>query len=164
MITFDYEGGGGGLAIDYVIKNIRIFYRILLNVGQIQSLIFKIFSRFGCTNQGTSISNILHEIMTKIFSVCALLSIDNYYHSKFTQYKMHSSFLHGLKVSLHIARFSQISLRQPGSSVLVRLACWCFIISSHDILDLDMIQRQAVSVAHFFFSQIQISFFLIISK
>ena len=99
------------MANDYVIKNIRIFHKFLLNFGQILSLIFKIFSGFGGTNLGTSISNILHEIMTKIFSVCALLSIDNYYHSKFTQYKMHSSFLHGLKVSLHIARFSQISLR-----------------------------------------------------
>ena len=67
---------------------------------------------------------------------------------------MHSSFLHGLKVSLHIARFSQISLGQPGISVHVRLACWCFIISSNDIVDLDMIQRQAVSVAQFFFSEI----------
>ena len=78
MITFDYEGGGGVLANDYVIKNIRIFHKFLLNFGQILSQIFKIFSGFGCTNYGTSISNFLHKIMTKILSACALLSIDNY--------------------------------------------------------------------------------------
>ena len=32
MITFDYEGGGV-LANDYVIKNIRIFLKFLLNFG-----------------------------------------------------------------------------------------------------------------------------------
>ena len=52
MITFefDYEGGGGVLANDYVIKNNRIFHKFLLNFGQILSLIFKIFSGFDCTN------------------------------------------------------------------------------------------------------------------
>ena len=71
---------------------------------------------------------------------------------------MYSSFLHGLEVSSHIAMFSQISLWQPGSSVHVMLACWCFIVSSNDILHLDMIQRQAVSVAQFFFGNIDIIF------
>ena len=37
MITLDYEGGGGVLANDYVIKNIRIFRKFLLNFGQILS-------------------------------------------------------------------------------------------------------------------------------
>ena len=50
MITLDYEGGAGVLANDYVIKNIRIFHKFLLSFGQILSLIFKIFSGFGCTN------------------------------------------------------------------------------------------------------------------
>ena len=31
MITFDYEGGRGVLANDYVIKNIRIFHKFLQN-------------------------------------------------------------------------------------------------------------------------------------
>ena len=44
------RGEGGGLANDYVIKNIRIFYKFLLNFKQILSQIFKIFSGFGCTN------------------------------------------------------------------------------------------------------------------
>ena len=43
MITFDYEGGGV-LANEYVIKNIHIFHKFLLNFGQILYLIFKIFS------------------------------------------------------------------------------------------------------------------------
>ena len=51
MIAIDYEGQGEGvLADDYVIKNICIFHKFLLNFGQILSLIFKIFSGFGCTN------------------------------------------------------------------------------------------------------------------
>ena len=79
MITLDYEVGGGVLANDYVIKNIRIFHKFLLNFGQILSQIFKIFSGFGCTNLGTSISTVFHKIMTKILSVYALqLPIDNY--------------------------------------------------------------------------------------
>ena len=77
MIKFDYEGRGV-LANDNVIKNIRIFHEFLLNFGQIFCLIFKIFSGFCCTNQGTSMSIIFHKIMTKILSLCALLSIDNY--------------------------------------------------------------------------------------
>ena len=44
MITFDYEVGRGVLANDYVIKNIRIFRKFLLNFGQIWSVIFKIFA------------------------------------------------------------------------------------------------------------------------
>ena len=40
MVTLDYEGGI--LANDYVIKNIYIFHKFLLNFGQILSLIFKI--------------------------------------------------------------------------------------------------------------------------
>ena len=33
MITLDYERGGGVLANDYVIKNIRIFLKFSLNFG-----------------------------------------------------------------------------------------------------------------------------------
>ena len=43
MITFDYEGGGGVLANDYVIRYIRIFHKFLLNFVQI-------FSEFGYTD------------------------------------------------------------------------------------------------------------------
>ena len=53
MITFDYEGERGVLANDYVIKNIRILHKYLLNFGQVLSLIF---SGFGCRNKGTSMS------------------------------------------------------------------------------------------------------------
>ena len=62
----------GVLADDNVIKDIRIFEKFLQNFGQILFLIFKIFSGFGYTNQGTSISYFFHTIMTKILSVCAL--------------------------------------------------------------------------------------------
>ena len=50
MITLDYEGGGGVLANDYVIKNIRIFDKLLINSRQILSLIFKIFIESGRKN------------------------------------------------------------------------------------------------------------------
>ena len=50
MITFDYEGVGGVLATDFVIKNFRIFHKFLLNSRLILSLIFQIVSGFDCTN------------------------------------------------------------------------------------------------------------------
>ena len=77
--------------------------------------------------------------MTNILSVCALLLIDDYHHSNLIYFKMQSSFLYVLMV----ARFCA---RQVNLLVL--------IIGSNDILDQDMIQKQAVSVAQFSFSEI----------
>ena len=88
-----------------------------------------------------------HKIVTKILSAFfvhyyqLIITTQKLLSLKFhvMYFKMHSSFLHGLKVSSHCEVL-------PNFFEVVRLACWCFIISSYDILDLDMIQRYAVSV------------------
>ena len=106
------------------------------------------------------------KLWPNFFSVWAISSIDNYtdnHHSKFMSYISWCivPFCTDWRCPC-IARFSQIS--GVARKFCARLACWCSIISSNDILDWDMIRRQAVSVAQFFFSKIWISFFLIISK
>ena len=60
-------------------------------------------------------------------------------------FKMHSSFLHGLKVTSHCEVLVNLS-REARKFCACQVSFLVLIIGSNDILDLDMTQRQAVSV------------------
>ena len=66
-------------------------------------------------------------------------------------FKMHSPFLHGLKVWSHCEVLPNLSWVARKFCAGQVLSCWWFIFSSNDILNLYLIHRQAVSVARFFF-------------
>ena len=79
MITFDYEGGGGILAQDNLIKNIPIYHKFSLNFGPILLSFSKFSSNFDVQTKADQ----LYKIMTKNRSYGNLI-IPRYY-SKFKE-------------------------------------------------------------------------------
>ena len=146
MITIDYEGEGQGVWL--IITWSRILTITIFKNFRI------IFGKCRRTRHKLRQINIFHKIITKVLSVCAPLSIDNYYTElrtyhiwKFTSYTYFNLYSSCTDWRCRlIVRFSdQIPPGELWSSLHVRLACRCFIISSKAILELGLIQKQAVA-------------------